>query len=44
MITPSVIFIVGIALGYAIRSGVSWRRRVEARQRYQATGSFRRIE
>ena len=36
-----VIFIVGVAFGYAIRSGVSRRRHLEARRRYDATGSFR---
>ena len=36
-----VIFIVGVAVGYAIRSSVSRRRHLEARRRYDATGSFR---
>src|ERR1700683_5053227 len=35
------VFLVGAAFGYAVRAGVSWRRRLEARRRYQATGSWR---
>jgi hypothetical protein len=43
-IVALVIFVVGVAVGYAIRSGISWHRRMEARRRYEATGSFRRLE
>jgi hypothetical protein len=38
------VFAIGAAFGYAVRAGISWHRRTEARRRYQATGSFRRTE
>jgi hypothetical protein len=37
------VFLTGIAVGYGIRSIISWRRRAEARRRYDARGSMRPI-
>jgi hypothetical protein len=37
------IFLAGAAFGYAVRAIISWRRHNEARRRYQATGSYRRL-
>jgi hypothetical protein len=37
-----VVFLAGIALGYAIRAAISRRRRAAARLRYIETGSYRR--
>ena len=36
-------FIAGFAIGYGVRALISLRRRAEARRRYQATGSSRRV-
>jgi hypothetical protein len=36
-------FIAGIAIGYGVRAVISSRRRAEARRRYDATGSYRRL-
>jgi hypothetical protein len=37
------VFLLGIAVGYGIRAGISSRHRAEARRRYDATGSYRRL-
>jgi hypothetical protein len=37
------IFLASAAFGYAVRAIISWRRHNEARRRYQATGSYRRL-
>ena len=37
------IFLAGAAFGYALRTIISWRRHNEARRRYEATGSYRRL-
>ena len=37
------IFLAGAAFGYALRAIISWRRHLEARRRYEETGSYRRL-
>jgi hypothetical protein len=32
------VFLIGIAIGYSVRSAISLRRRAEARRRYETTG------
>jgi hypothetical protein len=36
------ILLAGFILGYGVRSGISHRRRAEARRRYETSGSFSR--
>lgn len=43
LVSYLLIFLAGVAIGYGIRAVISWRRRVAARQRYIATGSYRRL-